>query len=151
MPRFLQTTWKNKTKSIKMIDLLMKNWKIRVYSLLYFFFMWFARFQILICVPQSIWRKLLVLSWLSGVFNPLRIFNSYAFPTTFLKCRCRAQRSFNRQDRRSKYLVGSVLRKGHLSKKVLLPSELEFDGLFGIPSSVGPALLKMGQVHTCTY
>ena len=26
--------------------------------------MWFARFQILICEPQSIWRKLLVLSWL---------------------------------------------------------------------------------------
>ena len=28
------------------------------------FFMWFARFQILICETQSIWRKLLVLSWL---------------------------------------------------------------------------------------
>ena len=26
--------------------------------------MWFARFQILICEPQSIWRKLLLLSWL---------------------------------------------------------------------------------------
>ena len=29
-----------------------------------FFFIWFARFQILICEPQSILRKLLVLSWL---------------------------------------------------------------------------------------
>ena len=29
-----------------------------------FFFMSFARFQILISEPQSIWRKLLVLSWL---------------------------------------------------------------------------------------
>ena len=28
------------------------------------FFMWFARFQILIGEPQSIWRKLFVLSWL---------------------------------------------------------------------------------------
>ena len=28
------------------------------------FFMWFARFQILICEPQSIWCKLLLLSWL---------------------------------------------------------------------------------------
>ena len=31
---------------------------------LFCFFMWFARFQILICEPQSIWRKLLVPSWL---------------------------------------------------------------------------------------
>ena len=30
----------------------------------FFFFMSFARFQILISEPQSIWRKLLVLSWL---------------------------------------------------------------------------------------
>ena len=29
-----------------------------------FFFMWFARYQISICEPQSIWQKLLVLSWL---------------------------------------------------------------------------------------
>ena len=28
------------------------------------FFMWFARFQIIISEPQSIWCKLLVLSWL---------------------------------------------------------------------------------------
>ena len=34
----LQTTWKNKTNSIKILDLLMKNWKIRVwYHLLHFF------------------------------------------------------------------------------------------------------------------
>ena len=31
---------------------------------LFCFFMWFARFQILISEPQSIWRKLLVLSLL---------------------------------------------------------------------------------------
>ena len=29
-----------------------------------FFFKWFTRFQILTCEPQSIWRKLLLLSWL---------------------------------------------------------------------------------------
>ena len=28
------------------------------------FLVWFARFQILICEPQSIWRELLLLSWL---------------------------------------------------------------------------------------
>ena len=60
----LQTTWKNKTKSIKMLDLLVKNWKLRVWWFLFHFFMWFAWFQILICEPQSIGRKLLALSWL---------------------------------------------------------------------------------------
>ena len=61
----LQTTWKNKTKNIKMLDLLVKNWKLRVWcSLFTFFFMWFARFQILICELQNIWRKLIVLSLL---------------------------------------------------------------------------------------
>ena len=35
----LQTTWKNKTKNVKMLILLAKNWKERVWcSLLYFFF-----------------------------------------------------------------------------------------------------------------
>ena len=29
--RFTYETWKNKTKSIKVLDLLMKNWKIRVW------------------------------------------------------------------------------------------------------------------------
>ena len=60
----LQTTWKNKTKNIKLLDLLTKNWKLRVWSSLFYFFLWFARFQILICEPQSIWRKSPVLSWL---------------------------------------------------------------------------------------
>ena len=34
----LKTTWKNKTKSIKMLDVLMKNWKIRVWCSLFHFF-----------------------------------------------------------------------------------------------------------------
>ena len=36
--KILQTTWKNKTKNIKMLNLLVKNWKLRVWcSLLHFF------------------------------------------------------------------------------------------------------------------
>jgi hypothetical protein len=70
--------------------------------------------------------------------TPLRIFSSYAFPTTYLQRRCRIQRSFNRQYRRSKHL-GPVLIKGHLRKKVLLLSELKFDVPFCIPGSVGPS------------
>ena len=34
----LQTTWKNKTKGIKMLNLLMKNWKLRVWCSLFHFF-----------------------------------------------------------------------------------------------------------------
>ena len=34
----LQTTWKNKTKNIKMINLLVKNWKLRVWCSLFHFF-----------------------------------------------------------------------------------------------------------------
>ena len=40
------------------------NWKLRVWCSFFIFFMWFVWFQILICEPQSIFRKLLVLSWL---------------------------------------------------------------------------------------
>ena len=39
-----QTTWKNKTKNIKMLNILVENWKLSFIR-----FMWFARFQILIC------------------------------------------------------------------------------------------------------
>ena len=55
---------KKQNKNIKMLDLLMKNWKLRVWCSLFHFFMWFTIFQILICELQSIWCKLLVLSWL---------------------------------------------------------------------------------------
>ena len=34
----LQNTWKNKTKSIKMLDLLMKKWKLRIWCSLFHFF-----------------------------------------------------------------------------------------------------------------
>ena len=55
----LKTTWQNKIKSIKMLDLLIKNSKLRVLCLI--FYIWIARFQILTCELQSVWRKLLVL------------------------------------------------------------------------------------------
>ena len=61
----LQTTWRNKTKNIKSAKSIGE--KLKTKGLMFFvsfFSMWFARFQILICKPQSIWRKLLVLSWL---------------------------------------------------------------------------------------
>ena len=60
----LQTTWKNKTKNIKILDLLLKNRKLTVWCSLFHFSHVIARFQVLISEPESIWRKLLVLSWL---------------------------------------------------------------------------------------
>ena len=39
--------------------------KISILMFFVSFFMWFARFQILFCEPQSIRRKLLLLSWLN--------------------------------------------------------------------------------------
>ena len=60
----LANRMKKQYKNIKMIDLLMESCNLRVWCSLFYFFMWFARFQILICELQSIWRKLLALSWL---------------------------------------------------------------------------------------
>ena len=70
----LQTTWKNKAKNIKMLNLLVKNWKLRVWCSL---FLWFDMFQILLCKPKSIWRKLLVLSWLWLLFFSSRVNQSW--------------------------------------------------------------------------
>ena len=39
----LQTTWKNKTKNIKMLNLLVKNWKVRVWWPLFHFFHVFCK------------------------------------------------------------------------------------------------------------
>ena len=57
----LHTTWKNKAKQHE------NDEKLKSKGLMYFvsfFFMWFGRYQILTHEPQSIWRKLLPLSWL---------------------------------------------------------------------------------------
>ena len=62
----LQTTWKNKTKSIKILDLLIKteNYESDVIC-----FIFSCDLQILICEPQSILHKLLVLSWLYPILD----------------------------------------------------------------------------------
>ena len=55
---------KNETKNIR--PLVFSVWPIDLafWCFLFCFFLWFTRFQILICEPQSICRKLLALSWL---------------------------------------------------------------------------------------
>ena len=55
---------KNETKNIRLLVFSFSSINLAFWCLLFCFFMWFARFQILICKPQSIWRKLLILSWL---------------------------------------------------------------------------------------
>ena len=43
-----------------MLDLFMKNWKLRLWCFLFHFFHVICK----ICEPENVWRKLLVLSWL---------------------------------------------------------------------------------------
>ena len=62
--KILQPEWKNDTKIIKKLNLLIKNWKLRVWCSFICYFMGFAGYQILMCESHSIWRKLLSLSWL---------------------------------------------------------------------------------------
>ena len=54
---------KNETKNIRLLVLSFSSTNLAFWCFLFCFFMWFARFQISICEPQIIWRKLLVLSW----------------------------------------------------------------------------------------
>ena len=70
----LQTIWKNKTKKHQNTKSIAEKLKTKSLGSSFYFFMWFARFQVLICEPQSIWRKLLLLSW-------LYIKHSKAFPS----------------------------------------------------------------------
>ena len=46
-----------------MLDLMVKPKHWGSDDLCFIFFVWFAKFQILLCEPQSIWHKLLALSW----------------------------------------------------------------------------------------
>ena len=55
---------KNETKNIRLLVFSFSSINLSFWCFLFRFFMWFARFQILICEPQSIWCKFLVLSWL---------------------------------------------------------------------------------------
>ena len=54
----------NQTKNIRLLVFSFSPLDLAFWCFLFCFFMWFERFQILICEPQRIWRKLLVLSWL---------------------------------------------------------------------------------------
>ena len=63
----LPTTWEKKLSKehqILSIQFFINISSILMFFVLFCFFMRFARFQILICEPQSIWRKVLVLSLL---------------------------------------------------------------------------------------
>ena len=66
----LQITWKNQTKNIRPLVLSFSTIDLAFWCILSCLFMWFARFQILISEPQSIWCKLLVLSWLYRGSSP---------------------------------------------------------------------------------
>ena len=59
----LQITWKKMKQSTLSFHFFINKSSLLMLFILVFF-MWFERFQILVCEPQSIWRKLLVLSWL---------------------------------------------------------------------------------------
>ena len=52
---------KNETKSIRLLVFSFLSNNLALWCFLFYFFMWFARFQISICELQSIWSKLLVL------------------------------------------------------------------------------------------
>ena len=60
----LQITWKKWEKNIRPLVFSFLPIDLACWCFLFYFFMRFARFQILISQQQSIWRKLLVLSWL---------------------------------------------------------------------------------------
>ena len=70
---------KNETKNIKLIVFIFLS-SLTFWCFLLYFFMWFAGFQILICEPQSNWRKLLVLSWLYSA-----LVHYFVFISSFLE------------------------------------------------------------------
>ena len=55
---------KNETNNIRPLVFSFSPIYLAFWWLLVCFFMWFVRFKTLICEPQSIWHKLLLLSWL---------------------------------------------------------------------------------------
>ena len=60
----LQITWKKWNKEHKTLSFQFFTNRFSILMSFVLFFMWFVRLHILISEPQSIWRKLLVLSWL---------------------------------------------------------------------------------------
>ena len=77
----MQITWKNGTKNIRHLVFSFSQIDLVFWCFLFCFFMWFAPFQILIIEPQSIWHKLLVLSWLYCKF---RVFLAVQLDKCFL-------------------------------------------------------------------
>ena len=68
--KILQITWKRWNKKHQTLSFQFFTNRFGILMFFVCFFMWFARFQILISEPKSIWRKLLVLRWLySGIVN----------------------------------------------------------------------------------
>ena len=88
----LEITWKkwNKEHQTLSFQFFISRFSILMFFVL--FFMWFARFQISICEPQSIWRKLLVLSWLYFV---LLCVSATSLADTNSHARRISQRSFS--------------------------------------------------------
>ena len=72
---------RNETKNIRLLVFSFSSINLDILILFVLFFMWFASFQILICEPESIWRKLLVWSWL---YNS--IYYTKKVSRTLLKC-----------------------------------------------------------------
>ena len=91
----------NETKNIRLLVFSFSSINLAFWCFLFCFFMWFARFQILICEPQSIWSKLLVLSWLYK--NEVR---EVSLKQTIIKVFCRPNQLF-----KNKPVLGSVNKK----------------------------------------
>ena len=87
-----EITWKNETKNIRLLIQFFTNKSSILDVFCFVFFMWLAKFQISICEPQSIWRKLLVLSWLYFV---LLCVSATSLADTNSHARRISQRSFS--------------------------------------------------------
>ena len=76
---------KNETKNIRLLVFSFSSINWAFWCFLFCFFMWFALFQILLCEPQSIWRKLLVMSWLydNSIFSHSVYLWSFRLPIRF--------------------------------------------------------------------
>ena len=60
---------RNESKNTRLLVFVFSSINLAFWCLVFGVSMWFGRFQILICEPQSIWRKLLVLSWLYLLYS----------------------------------------------------------------------------------
>ena len=75
-----QITWKKWNQGHQILSF--QFFADRFWCFLFCFFMWFASFQILISEPQSIWQKLLVLSWLYSFWYMTSTISNFSRPNT---------------------------------------------------------------------